>query len=314
MQTNTATHVHTDQSQIPVQRRILGFFLVICGGALWGLSGTAAQRLFQVDGFTVPWLVCVRMGGSGILLILISLAAGRRPFAIFCSSRAIMQLLIFTVFGLFAVQYTYFAAVSTGNAATATFLQYMGPLFITVYMAMRMKQWPRKVELLAISLALFGTFLLVTGGSLSTFAVPWQCAVWGLMSALALAFYTMYPNRLTARFGLGPVAGWAMLLGSVCAGLIAPPWQLRTQHWSFEAAALVVFVVFFGTFVAFYVYLASMRHITPTETSLLGGVEPLSAAFAATIWLHTSFTAVMATGGLCILCTVALLGLSKSKS
>lgn len=314
MQSNPATPTLAEVRKVPSRRRLTGFSLVICGAILWGLSGTAAQQLFHADGFTVSWLVCVRMCGAGILLILISLGGGRRPFDLFRSVRAIVQLVIFAIIGLFAVQYTYFASVATGNAATATFLQYMGPLFITIYLAARVKQWPRPVEIIAVLLALVGTFLLVTNGSFHTLAVPWTCAIWGLLSALALAFYTIYPSHLTARYGLAPVVGFAMLIGGICAGTLSPPWRTSAQHWSLESAGLVIFVVLFGTFVAFYVYLASMRYITPTETSLLGGAEPLSAAFVAAIWLHTPFTSVMALGGLCILSTVAVLGLARSRS
>src|SRR4051794_18100343 len=38
-----------------------------------------------------------------------------------------------------------------------------------------------------------GTFLLLTNGSAGALAVPVPAVVWGLLSAIALAFYTLYP-------------------------------------------------------------------------------------------------------------------------
>ena len=311
MNVDTASVTLTQQT--PSQRRMPGFLLVVTGGILWGLSGTAAQELFHANGFHVAWLVCLRMWGAGLLLLLISQVSGQRPFRIFGSARSVLRLLIFTIFGLFAVQYTYFSAVDTGNAAAATFLQYTGPLFITLYFAIQQRRWPRKTEICAILLALFGTYLLVTGGSFKTLNVSSACIVWGWLSALALAFYTLYPGRLTAQYGLLPTAGWAMLIGGCVSACAAPPWHWTGIHWNMASAALTIFVIVFGTFVAFTAYLASLRYISATETSLLSGVEPLAAAFAGALWLHTAFTPVMAVGGFCIVGTVALLSFVRSR-
>lgn len=73
------------------------------------------------------------------------------------------------------------------------------------------------------------------------------------------------------------------------------------------AAVLVGFVVIGGTLVAFYLYLTSQRYISPAETSLLACAEPLSAALAAVVWLHTPLSIGEIAGGLCIVATVAVL-------
>lgn len=40
------------------------------------------------------------------------------------------------------VQYTYFAAIKHSNAATATVLQYAGPVIIAIYLAIKNKKSP----------------------------------------------------------------------------------------------------------------------------------------------------------------------------
>jgi drug/metabolite transporter (DMT)-like permease len=44
-----------------------GIALVLTGAALWGVSGTAAQYLFQQQGFSPEWLTVVRLLLSGII-------------------------------------------------------------------------------------------------------------------------------------------------------------------------------------------------------------------------------------------------------
>ncbi|MCI4060409.1 EamA family transporter, partial [Bacillus cereus] len=61
------------------KQRIYGFFMVIVGAAFWGLSGTAAQHLFETSDVSVEWLVTVRLLLSGLLLLkIISAGKNRR--------------------------------------------------------------------------------------------------------------------------------------------------------------------------------------------------------------------------------------------
>jgi len=296
--------------------RSSGFIMVLIGASLWGLSGTAAQQLFQHDHFSPSWLVTVRMVLSGLLLlILVALGTSRRSmFNVWRNGRDALRLIVFSTVGLAGVQYTYFAAIKVGNAATATFLQYLGPLLVFIYVLIATRQTPSRKEYVALALALIGIFLLVTNGSLQTIHVPVASVLWGIASAFALAFYTVHPAPLIARYGSATIVGWAMLIGGFVFFLFAPPWQTSGQHWSAASVTLILFISIFGTFIAFYLYLASLRFITPSETSLLACFEPLSAALA-TVWLlHVRLGVWTLIGGLCIVGTVALLAIPKQAS
>jgi drug/metabolite transporter (DMT)-like permease len=153
--------------------------------------------------------------------------------------------------------------------------------------------------------------LLVTNGSVHTVAVPAGAVAWGLVSALALAFYTLFPTRLMQQYGTLPIVGWAMFLGGLACSLVAPPWRVTGQHWSIEVLLLVGFVVLGGSLLAFYLYLASTRYISPTEAGLAACVEPLSAAVASVLWLHTHLGVATLLGGLSILGTVTVLSLKS---
>lgn len=289
--------------------------MVVVGASLWGLSGAAAQQLFQADGFTPGWLVTARMIVSGVLLLTgVGLTSGKNTlFAIWKSGASATQLVIFSLLGLLAVQYTYFAAIHSGNAATATFLQYLGPALIVVWVALRLRKWPTRRQSAALAFATLGTFLLVTNGSLEQVVVPPKAIFWGLLSALSMAFYTIYPGVLMREFGSAVTTGWAMLLGGAAFMPFAHPWQVSRQHWSTTSLLLVGFVILFGTLLAFYLYLSSLHYITPSETSLLASVEPLSAAAAAVLWLHVELGSATILGGLSIIMTVVLLALPSAK-
>jgi drug/metabolite transporter (DMT)-like permease len=282
--------------------------MVLFAATLWGLSGTVAQRLFEEDGFRPGWLVTMRLLVSGALMLLMQMPR-TNIFQIWRTKQNGLQLILFGIFGMLAVQYTYFAAIGAGNAATATLLQYLEPVLITVYLALRLKTIPKLQEIIAVVLALLGTYFLVTDGSLQNLTISPIAVVWGLASAAALAFYTLYPENLLKKWGAATVVGWGMLIGGIGLSFLYPPWQTQGQHWSVTSTCFVVFVILFGTLLAFFLYLESLKYIKPTETSLLACAEPLTAAIVAIVWLHVPFGVYQTIGGLCIIATVMLLTL-----
>ena len=62
---------------------------------------------------------------------------------------------------------------------------------------------------------------------------------------------------------------------------------------------LITFVVIFGTLIAFYLYLDSIRYLTPKETTLFGCTEPLAAIISSVLILHVPFQSFQLLGLLC---------------
>jgi drug/metabolite transporter (DMT)-like permease len=291
--------------------RTKGIILVLTAAIFWGISGTVAQYLFHQQGFSAEWLVVTRLLSSGILLLLFSqLGKQQNIWSIWKNKRDLMGIIIFGIFGMLGVQYTYFAAIQYGNAATATVLQYLAPILITCFLCFQLKKFPAKYEMLAVLLALIGTFLLVTNGHIQTLSISKQAFFWGIISAFALAFYTIQPGGLLSKYGSLVTVGWGMMIGGVGFSFIHPPWQFQ-GNWSFSSFLAVVFVVIFGTLIAFFCYLESTKYISASETSLLACAEPLSAAFLAVVWLHVPFGLGEWMGTFCIILTIFLLSVVK---
>ena len=62
---------------------------------------------------------------------------------------------------------------------------------------------------------------------------------------------------------------------------------------------LITFVIIFGTLIAFYLYLDSIRYLTPKETTLFGCTEPLAAIISSVLILHVPFQSFQLLGLLC---------------
>lgn len=291
------------------RKRYQGFAMVLAGAALWGISGTVAQTLFQQEAVPVGWVVTVRLLVSGLLLLAWGTmeSESKTFWRVWVDPQDRIRIIFFGIAGMLGVQYTYFASIQTGNAAIATLLQFLSPVYIMIYLSVRKRRPPRPSELIALVLALIGIFLLVTNGSLHKLSVSVSAVVWGLLSGVALAFYTVYPSDLLQRHGAKVVVGWGMMIGGSGLSFINPPWYIQATEFSSAAWLYLVFVILFGTLLPFYLYMDSLRHITPTEASLLGSAEPLAAIAASVAWLHVPFHIWEGIGGICIMATVFLL-------
>lgn len=291
------------------KRAIRGMALTIAGGTLWGFSGTCGQFLMQTKGLTSNWLVPIRLFAAGFLLLAICwLRDGNRIFQI--RKPDIIGVLIFGIFGMSMCQYTYFTAIGASNAGTATVLQYIGPVLIMIYISIRNRCLPRINEIVAIILAVTGTFLLATHGKPGTMVLSEKALFWGLLSAVSLVIYTVQPVCLLETYGSMMISGWGMLIGGIMLGCIFRPWTIPVSM-DFQVVTGMAVVVFVGTIIAFSCYMEGIRCVGPKKGSLYASVEPVSATVFSVLWMQASFGFMDFLGFVCIMSTVFLLAMDK---
>ena len=291
--------------------RTKGITLVIIGTMLWGVSGTVAQFLFQQKSFNPEWLVVVRLLISGFILLLYGyLKKDKNIKNIWKEKNDRIILLLFGILGMLGVQYTYFAAIKHGNASTATILQYLSPVIITCYLIIRNKKLPNIIQLISIILALIGTFFIITRGNIDSLSLSKSALFWGIASAFCAAIYTLQPISLLKKYGSISVISWGMIIGGLSFSFIHSPFNF-TGELSIVSIISVIFIIIFGTIITFYCYLESLQYLLPTESSILGCIEPLSATILSVLWLNVSFGLPELIGTACIIFTVIILSFSK---
>ena len=297
-----------------LKTKLLGALLALIPGILWGISGVFGQYLFQQRGITPQWLVTVRLLVSGCLMLTICLFNNRKmTLIIFRNRQATIKLIIFALFGTMAVQLTYFVSINYSNAPTATILQYLFPILVVAVSAIQQKRLPYFLEIIAVFLAVIGTILLVTHGNLKVLNISSTALIWGLLSAVAMAFYTMYPGQLQKQWGSSIVIGWSMLIGGICLNTLYPFWQF-SNNLDIKAVFFIFFIVIFATFISFYLYLVSVTMIGATYASLFACIEPLSSAFFSVLWLDLNLTTMDYLGSSLILLMMFLLAFPHKSS
>lgn len=105
-----------------------------------------------------------------------------------------------------------------------------------------------------------------------------------------------------------------MIIGSFALSFIHPPWQVDVTSITLETYLYLVFVIIFGTMIAFWFYIESLQSLSPKETSLLGSLEPLAAVLTTVFWLKEPFGFFQWVGTSCIIGMILLLALNKKSS
>ncbi len=293
-----------------VQKTTYAFLAVLAGSALWGLSGTAAQALFVIDGFPALGLGTLRMVTAGALLWLLV-----RPPP---PSRWTWKLVAFGLLGLAASQIGYLEAISFSNAVTATLLQFLFlPMVAGYEVATGILRWDRRWAV-TFTLAVFGTFLLVAIGpegqlGLSSTAVG---IGFGILSAVGGAYYSLAGRDLLAEGSAGSLMTWGFLLGGLGSLPFGLP-SLLSYHLAGggpgeETVLLVSFVVVFGTLLPFTLYLRALRYLSATQAGVGASMEPIVAALATLLFLGVRLSDVEYLGGGLLVVAVLIAGRRRS--
>lgn len=288
-----------------------GFLYTIIGAVSWGFSGSMGQHLFETYHVNAPWLVSVRMIFAGIILCIVSMMTMPHATRNLLKSKKDMAVeIVFALAGLAFVQLAYLTTIRLSNAATATVLQNLNPVMIMIFVCLTHRKLPTLVEFICIILAIAGTFIVATHGSLTSLSISPKALFFGLLTAFACCVYTILPVQLMKKFGSMPVIGIGMLVGGIIMTLFVQSWKLYVPL-DFAGWLGVILMVVVGTAFAFTFFLTGVKEIGPVYGSIIGSLEPLTAAILGLVWLHTPLSWIDGVGFMMIMITVFLLSAPK---
>ncbi len=264
-----------------------GIFLIVIGSILWGLSGPMMEWVLKNTEMSISFFLTIRLLAAGMGLLTFLRLKGVKIMTIWTDLGWVKQLLFFSVLGMLGVQYTFIAAIEASNASIATLLQFLGPIYIIIFVSWKAKVFPPKYQVIGIIGTLTGLFLLLTNANPAQLLVSKEAILWGIALGITFAFYTVYPSQLMGKWGVLLIVGWGMLIGGVVLALTGTIWS--SEEWSYLASypvSLVIpAIILIGT-IAFIMFLSSMKYITAVETSILSSIEPLTAMIVSVLLFH----------------------------
>ena len=272
--------------------RNLALILVGASGIFWASSGVAVQDFFSHSDKNSMELTNIRMCIAGFLMLLILYLRGKFKLSAARMNRKPklwLYLFIYGLIGIVMVQFSYFQAISSGGAAATTVILSATPAMVVIWESLWNRKFPAPVEIFAVLLAIFGVFLLVTGGDTSKILVPLPCVLWSLASGASFAFSmifgkVLFAEKITPAF----MTSVGMFGGGLLTFLLIENFDW-TPFFKREIIFNVAWIILIGTVTAFLIFNAGLKYLTPEEAALTGLSEPVSAVVISYFVFGTTF-------------------------
>ncbi|MEO5987379.1 MAG: DMT family transporter [Candidatus Eisenbacteria bacterium] len=261
----------------------LGRYLVVAATVFWGTTATLARFVFR--NHHVPVLTVVELRLSIAALVLFPYLLLRRPSTLRVNRRDIGYFLALGLFGVAAVQGSYYYSISKLGVGVAILIQYLAPSLIVLFDFAR----GRKVNvttIAAVSCALAGTALLVGGVSVDFARASLLDWCISFASAFIFAFYILYSKRGLERYPPETLLFYTFAVAALAWACVTPPWKILSAGYAAEVWWIFLALGVFSTLVPFGLFYAGLRRLQASEASILATTEPLVAVVAAALFLN----------------------------
>ncbi|CUX21189.1 DMT family transporter [Clostridium sp. C105KSO13] len=288
--------------------KMKGCIFAFLAGALWGITSPVAQFLFDSKGIVAKWLVPYRLLTAGVLLLIYTGLKKQGITKVWKQRKDAFRLVIFGIFGMMGMQYTFFAAVQEMNAGTATIFQYLNPAILIVFYAVVHNVLPSRKETVSVIVAVTGIMIVATHGDFSTLMVLPKGLILGIMLAVITCIYGVLPVPLLKKYSAEAVSAWGMIIGGTVLMLAAQPWKMQVTI-DFQVSLAFIVIVVFGTVLPFGFYLISVKYAGPVYAGLFSSIEPIAATVVAAVFLGTTFAKMDIVGFVLVLSTLFILAI-----
>ena len=217
-----------------------------------------------------------------------------------------MGIILFGAAGMYLVQYTYFKTIELSNVSFATILQFTAPFFIFIYESIKNRKLPSVLTITLLFMAILGVVFIATKGNFSNLSVSLEALLFGLVSAIMIAFYSTYPKKLLKKYGSITVVGWGMIIGSVISNIIHPIWKIQGDI-NAKSIIQVITVVILGTSIAYLIYIASLNYISSSLAGILTAFEPVLAAVLSVVVFGLKFSIIELIGFVMVFVSIFVL-------
>jgi hypothetical protein len=287
--------------------KLRGMLLASLASSLWAISGISGEILFKQFNFSSDWLVSTRTLVSGILLFMIVIFIEKKSILrSLKNKRDSMGIILFGVAGMYLVQYTYFKTIELSNVSFATILQFTAPFFIFIYESIKNRKLPSVLTITLLFMTILGVVFIATKGNFSNLSVSLEALLFGLVSAIMIAFYSTYPKKLLKKYGSITVVGWGMIIGSVISNIIHPIWEIQGDI-NTKSIIQVITVVILGTSIAYLIYIASLNYISSSLAGILTAFEPVLAAVLSVVTFGLKFSIIELIGFVLVFVSIFVL-------
>jgi drug/metabolite transporter, DME family len=293
------------------KREIRGYLYILIGTTLWGISSVVAKSLFNI-GLPPAELVLIRLTLATLTLLLILLFFDRKRIII--SPKDLPYFFILGFVGVAGMQFTYYYTISKIHVGPAILLQYIQPVWVSVYAFLFQKEPLSKGKIASLLLAMLGCYFVVGGYQFDLLRLNKVGIMSGMASSLFFTFYALYGEK-----GLKKYDPWTLILygfgfGTLFYWILISPMKFITGGYSLKMWIAFLYIAVFATLIPFGFYFKGIERVRATRASITATWEPVVAGFAAYIVLGEILYPLQILGGIGVIAAVVLLQIGREKA
>lgn len=293
------------------RNEIHGYLYILIGSTLWGVSSVVAKALFNV-GLPPAELILVRLTLATLILFIVLLFYDRRRIVI--SLRDLPYFFILGCVAITGMQYFYYYTISQIHVGPAILLQYLQPVWVSLYAFLFQREPISKGKIVALLLAVAGCYLVVGGYQIDLLRLNKVGIMSGLIASFFFTFYALYGERGLKKYDPWTLILYGFGLSAIFYMILVPPTKIIHDGHPLKVWIAFLYIAIFSTLIPFGFYFKGMERIRATRASITSTWEPVVAGVTAYMALGEVLYPLQVLGGIGVIAAVVLLQLAREKA
>lgn len=272
-----------DSANLPLDDggKVAAYVSIVVAALLFGVAGALSKFLFNQNIDPMALTILRTIIAAVILMLAFRLSGTWQPL----KKR---DLPISAAIGLltFGVTYTFYKAIAEAGVAIAIMLQYTAPIFVILIEALLFRKGAGLNKILSIVISTAGCFLLVKGYDSALLSGISSGILFGLGCGLLFAIYNMLVNHAHGR-GMSEqyITAHSFLFSALVAVCLLPTIEMNLATIDRPAWLSIIIISIFATVLPYKLYISGLRIVPAFQATLIGMLDPVSAAIAAAFFL-----------------------------
>ncbi|UUV19522.1 DMT family transporter [Fusobacteria bacterium ZRK30] len=251
-----------------------GYGLAFLAGVTWGTLGIISYYLGEtgVGPFEIAFL---RLLFAFLSMFIFYLITDRKKLKV--KREEVKHSLLIGIITQGTMSLAIYKCISLTSTTVGVMMVCLGPLFTAILSRIFFKEKITLFKGLALTLAFYGAFLVVTGGDASTLQANVIGLLIGLVSALAYGFFPILTKRIPEKCNLTGILMYSFLVGAVYVFSMVDI-KILLEALSLKMVIISVILGLIPTVLSCTFYSLALRYTTPTKAGIMSLVELPTAA------------------------------------
>ena len=258
--------------------QLAGHLAVAEAYTIFGLNIVFCKDIANASLVSPMMLFTFRVAGAAVLFWLVSLFLPRERVA----RRDILPLLLAAMIGLFIPQLTFLKAITMATSIDTSVVGSLSPIFTMIFAFLFLKEPITWKKVLGVALSFGGILWLIlhsvrsAGGVSHTTPLGFALL---LLNSISFALYLGAFRKLVSRYSVVTFMKWAFLFLTFLSVPFCARELVTTDFaaWPADIRWEIGYVVFFSTFVAYFLIPFGQPRIRPTLVSMYSYLQPIFA-------------------------------------